>query len=137
VRIGGVERVGQIEDVLVKEGHFDIGVRIVEVDGGLQCAASHGDAYAGGKVSCHVVLEVVEQNSKLAVRRGEGESRLIQVDDSRAGIGERLEGGLDRRRHRRRGGDVGEAAEAHAGDSDASAAEAVRVQKLGVIGRDV
>src|SRR5207302_9240637 len=48
VRIGGVQRVRQVEDVLVEERHLDIRVGLVEVDGCLQRPAGNGHAEAGG-----------------------------------------------------------------------------------------
>src|SRR2546430_15631773 len=92
VRVAGVERVRQVEDVLIEEWHLDIRVGVVEVDGCLQRPAGNRYADAGGKVGSEVVLEVIEQYPKLASRGRESESCRVQIDDGRAGVAERLEG---------------------------------------------
>src|SRR5207237_6162459 len=50
----GVQRVRQIEDVLVEERHLEVGVGIVEVDRRLQVFTRYGNTSTRGEVRLHV-----------------------------------------------------------------------------------
>src|SRR6202011_4734143 len=95
----------QVPDVLIKEWHLGLRMGVIERDGVVQSLASHGNPNARVEVSLNVIPEIEAQHQELTGARaavGKCEARGIQVDDSRARVGERLEGGLERGHHRLR-----------------------------------
>ena len=85
VRIEG-DRFRKIEDVLVEEWHFDVGMRIVEIDRALKIPACHRHSDTCLEILGDVAFEIVEKNEKFAVSRRESKSLGIEIDDSSAGI---------------------------------------------------
>src|ERR1700704_3281248 len=93
----------QVPDVLIKEWHLGLRMGVIERDGVVQSLAGHGNTNARVEVSLHVIPEIEAQDQELTGARaavGKCEARGIQVNDSCARIGERLEGGLERGHHR-------------------------------------
>jgi len=93
----------QVPDVLIKEWHLGLRVGVIERDGVVQGLAGHGHPNARVEVSLHVIPEIEAQHqeftgTRAAVRKREASG--IQVNDGRARISERLEGGLERGHHR-------------------------------------
>src|SRR5205807_8235686 len=70
----------EIEDVLVEKWHFDIGVRVVEVNCSLEGPARHRNSDASCEIVCHIEFEVIEQDEELAIGGREGETRLVEIN---------------------------------------------------------
>src|SRR4030088_990633 len=64
-----IDGLRELEDVLIKKRHLDVGMSVVEIDRGLKIAAGHGDTDARSKVFRDVALEIVKQHKELAVSR--------------------------------------------------------------------
>src|ERR1041385_5784279 len=128
----------KIEDVLVKEWHFDICMGIVKIDCIPQRPARHRHADAGGEIGCNIALKFVEQDEQFTIRRWEDEARLIEVNHSGAGSSERTHSSLERvedglwRRH------IGvESVQACPSNTESRSLKTVRIQELRVIGGNI
>src|SRR4051812_3777337 len=87
-----LDRLRQLEDVLVKERHLYVGVGVVEVDRSLQCPARHRDTDARGKVVRDITLEIVKEDKELTVGWWENESCGIKINHGSAGRGQSVHG---------------------------------------------
>src|SRR5205807_3900458 len=90
---GGSERSAKVEDVLIEKRHLDVGIGIVEVDGGLQRSARHRYADTGREVCPYVSAEVKAQDQEFAIGWWEGETCGIEINHGGACVRQR--------RHRR------------------------------------
>src|ERR1700676_1375335 len=107
---------------------------IVEVDGGLQCAARDRHADTGGKVLGHIRLEFIEQDEELSIRRRESESCRIQVDNRCACVLKGLHSFFECIQHRLWRCYVRETAQSRAGYTELCALKTIRVYALGIVG---
>ena len=82
----------KIENVLVEEWHFDVGMSIVEFDRAPKISARDWYAHTGFEVFSDVTLEIVEQDEEFAVGRRKKVDPGIKVDHVSASILKRLEG---------------------------------------------
>src|SRR5262245_57908465 len=108
-----------VENVLIKEWHFDVSMRVVEVDRALQISARDRQPDRRLKVTGDITFEIIEKDEKLAVRGREYESLGIEIDDGGAGGCERFEHRFDRVQHRlRRRHERIESIQSRAGNTD-------------------
>jgi hypothetical protein len=85
VRIEG-DRFRKLEDVLVEERHFDVGMRIVEIDRALKITARHRHSDTRLEVIGDVAFEIVEKNKKFGIARvREGKSPGVEINYGSAG----------------------------------------------------
>src|SRR3979411_3001309 len=94
------KRVAKIEDTLIEERHLHIGMRIVEVDRGLECATRHRHTRACREVCLHVVAKVETQDEEFAISRREGEACRVEVDHGGTCGGKRVHRRLEGVEHR-------------------------------------
>ena len=131
VRRVGTARVhglSELEDLLEEVRHLGGRVRAVERDRVGERLVRHRNADARREVFLQVDLEVVHEDEELAVRRGEGEFRGVEVDHRRAGALDGRDRVVERRDDLRRR--IVDALSRHA---DSRTPEAVHVNEYGVV----
>ena len=100
--------------------------------------AGNWHADSGGEVARDIAFKFVKQHEQFTVRRWEREAFCIQVNYRRAGSSERGHRGFEGVEDWLWCGHIGvESVQACSSDAKSRALEAVRIQELGIIGRNI